>query len=97
MCKQCVPGPLSALWEGPGYKVSTAQYTPLTGPVVAHCACAVHVGYTHVLVLMASYSTQNQQTALHMAIRRSHHETVQLLLERGADPNRQDRVRVVYI
>ena len=32
-----------------------------------------------------------------MASERGHHETVQLLLERGADPNRLDRVRVVYI
>ena len=38
-----------------------------------------------------------EQTALHMAIERSHHETVQLLLERGADPKRLDKVRVVYI
>ena len=55
--------------------------------------------YTYTSVLMAPYSylSQNQQTALHMAIKRGHHETVQLLLERGADPNRQDGVRVVYI
>ena len=32
-----------------------------------------------------------------MASKEGHHETVQLLLERGADPNRQDAVRVVYI
>ena len=32
-----------------------------------------------------------------MAIERGDHETVQLLLEGGADLNRQDRVRVVYI
>jgi len=38
-----------------------------------------------------------QWTALHWASERGHRETVQLLLERGADPNRLDWVRVVYI
>ena len=32
-----------------------------------------------------------------MASENGHHETVQLLLERGADPNRQDGVSVMYI
>ena len=32
-----------------------------------------------------------------MAIESDHHETVQLLLESGADPNRLKKVRVVYI
>ena len=36
-----------------------------------------------------------QETALHYASRRGDHETVQLLLEKGADPNVQDKVSVL--
>ena len=36
-------------------------------------------------------------TALHVACVNGHHETMRLLLERGADPNIQNMVRVVYI
>ena len=55
--------------------------------------------YTYTSVLMAPYSylSQNQQTALDVASFIGHHKTVQLLLERGADPNRQDMVKDVYI
>jgi len=42
------------------------------------------------------YLSQFQQTALHRASEGGHHETVQLLLERGADPDRQVRMRGVY-
>ena len=40
---------------------------------------------------------QYQQTALSMAVRKGYHKIVQLLLEGGADPNRLNNVRVVYI
>ena len=47
--------------------------------------------------VMYTYSTTQwlQMTALHYASRRGHHETVQLLLEKGADPNAQDMVSVL--
>ena len=38
-----------------------------------------------------------QRTALDWASERGHHEIVQLLIEVGADVNRLDVVRVVYI
>ena len=41
--------------------------------------------------------SQVQDTALHWASRREHHEIVQLLIEAGADVNRLGQVRVVYI
>ena len=41
--------------------------------------------------------SQIQDTALHWASRSKHHEIVQLLIEAGADVNRLDVVRVVYI
>ena len=59
------------------------------------------VGTHTVSVMMAPYSdiyvSQNQQTVLDMAIDRGYHKIMQLLLERGADPNRQDEVRIEYI
>lgn len=39
------------------------------------------------------YLTQYNRTALHMASENGHSETVQLLLKKGADPNRCDQVR----
>ena len=39
-------------------------------------------------------TTQYQRTALHHASDKSHRETVQLLLEKGAEPNVRDEVRV---
>ena len=41
------------------------------------------------------FTTQDQKTALHYASEDGHHETVQLLLEKGADPNLQDKVSVL--
>ena len=41
--------------------------------------------------------SQGQRTALHLASERGHHEIVQLLVEAGADVNRRQWVRVVYI
>ena len=38
------------------------------------------------------YSSQNQKTALHYASEGCHHDTVRVLLEKGADPNTRDRV-----
>ena len=42
--------------------------------------------------VMYTCSTTQVQTALHCASKKGHHETVQLLLEKGADPNAQDMV-----
>ena len=46
---------------------------------------------------MLLYSSQYQQTALHYASWGCHHDTVRVLLERGADPNARDKVSGVYI
>ena len=43
-------------------------------------------------VMYTCFTTQDQMTALHYASKKGHHETVQLLLEKGADPNAQDMV-----
>ena len=42
--------------------------------------------------LVLYYSPQDQKTALHYASEGSHHDTVRVLLERGADPNTRDKV-----
>ena len=47
--------------------------------------------------LFRHLSQFRQQTALHMAVEKGYHEIVQLLMEGRADPNKQDRVRAVYI
>ena len=44
-------------------------------------------------VMYTCSTTQWRRTALHYASEGGHHETVQLLLEKGADPNVQDMVR----
>ena len=47
-------------------------------------------------VMYTCSTTQwSQKTALIRASEKGHRETVQLLLEKGADPNVQDRVRVL--
>ena len=46
-------------------------------------------------VMYTCSTTQYQKTALHRASEEGHHETVQLLLEKGADPIVQDMVRVL--
>ena len=38
------------------------------------------------------YSSQSQRNALHYASEGGHHDTVRVLLERGADPNTRDKV-----
>ena len=38
------------------------------------------------------YSSQDWKTALHYACEGGHHDTVRVLLERGADPNTRDEV-----
>ena len=47
-------------------------------------------------VMYTCSTTQFQKTALHYASEKDHHETVQLLLEKGADPNVQDMVSVLW-
>ena len=57
----------------------------------------IHI-HTHGCVYIRStvhvhyYSSQDQRTALHYAIGGGHHDTVRVLLERGADPNTHDEV-----
>ena len=46
-------------------------------------------------IIYTCFTTQYQKTALHYASEDGHHETVQLLLEKGADPNSQDMVSVL--
>ena len=43
-------------------------------------------------VVYTCSTTQDQKTALHYVSEKGHHETVQLLLEKGADPDAQDMV-----
>ena len=45
-------------------------------------------------VMYTCSTTQYQKTALHYASDRGDHETVQLLLEKRADPNAQDMLMV---
>ena len=47
-------------------------------------------------ILVPLKITQYQVTALHLASDKGHRETVQLLLEKGADPNVQDMVSVLW-
>ena len=48
--------------------------------------------------LVLYYSSQYQKkTALHYASEGGHHNTVKVLLERGADPNQSDMVSGVYM
>ena len=42
--------------------------------------------------MVLHYSSQSQRTALHYASEGGHHDTVRVLLERGADPNTRDKV-----
>ena len=43
-------------------------------------------------VMYTFSTTQYRNTALHRAIEGDHNEIVQLLLEKGADPNARDKV-----
>ena len=62
-----------------------------------HLVLYMYVGYMTCDGSLLQYLLQYLQTALHMASENGHNETVRLLLERGADPNRTDVVSVVYI
>ena len=62
----------------------------LTPTVHMHGLCMHQVYSTCSLVLY--YSSQDQKTALHYASVRGHHDTVRVLLEKGADPNTCDKV-----
>ena len=53
------------------------------------CRSTVHV---HCGSLVLYYSSQYQRTAFHYASAGGHHDTVRVLLERGADPNTNDKV-----
>ena len=55
-----------------------------------HGLCMHQVYSTCSLVLC--YSSQDQNTALHYASVGGHHDTVRVLLEKGADPNTHDKV-----
>ena len=46
-------------------------------------------------VMYTCSTTQDQMTALHYASGKGHRDTVQLLLEKGADLNVQDNVSVL--
>ena len=49
-------------------------------------------GLQYMFINVLYYSSQGQKTALHYASRGGHHDTVRVLLERGADPNTRDKV-----
>ena len=51
----------------------------------------------NVMYTCSTTQYQYQKTALHHASERGHRETVQLLLEKGADPNVQDKVSVLLM
>ena len=58
------------------------------------CIVCVCIRYMFIDVNWYStiYSSQDQKTALHHASEGGHHDTVRVLLERGADPNTRDWV-----
>ena len=62
--------------------------------VCVYIRSTVHV---HCCSLVLFYSSQDQKTALHYASGGGHHDTVRVLLERGADPNTRDKVSGVKI
>ena len=49
-------------------------------------------GLQYMVIYVHWYSSQDQKTALHYASECSCHDTVRVLLERGADPNARDKV-----
>ena len=51
--------------------------------------------YVHVHTLLKS--SQFLKTALHYASEGGHHDTVRVLLERGAEPNARDKVTNVWV
>ena len=48
-------------------------------------------------VCILYYLSQSKRTALHYASGGGHHDTVRVLLERGADPNTHDKVSGVWL
>ena len=52
----------------------------------------VHVQWMYNVMYTCSITQYHQKTALHYASEKGHREIVQLLLEKGADPNVQDIV-----
>ena len=55
-------------------------------------AYARYVYASHLHLQLLYYSSQYQSTALHFASKGGHHETVRVLLERGADSNSRNEV-----
>ena len=49
------------------------------------------------MYILFYYSSQDQRTALHYASQGGHHDTVRVLLKRGAGPNTRDMVSGVFI
>ena len=59
---------------------------------------AVKSSYKQTAVsIVYCYSSQYQRTALHYASEGGHHDTVRVLLERGADPNTCDWVSGIHV
>ena len=56
--------------------------------------CIRSTVHGHYCSLVLYYSSQDQWTALHYASKGGHHDTVRVLLEKGADPNTCDEVHV---
>ena len=56
------------------------------------CMHQVYSTCSLMFIVTLLYSSQDQRTALHYANEGGHHDTVRVLLERGADPNTRDKV-----
>ena len=61
------------------------------------CVCIRSTVHGHYCSVVLYYSSQDQRTALHYASNGGHHDTVRVLLERGADSNTRTKVSRVYI
>ena len=57
-----------------------------------HGLCIYASALQYMFIDVHWYSSQDQRTALHYASESGHHDTVRVLLERGADSNTRDKV-----